>query len=206
MASFERIQKFLQLEERPTVVSATDSASSDLPSVQEMKAAHPPRFGAESKDMVTISALEPAIHVQNAIFGWRADAPVVFVADISIAKGSFTAVTGPIGCGKSTLLKGLLSETAYAQGLIQIFTESRAYCGQTPWIHDGTIRDNIVGKSGFDASWYREVIRSCELDFDLGRMPDGDASQVGSKGLGLSGGQRQRIVSGLFFLICTLGF
>lgn len=138
---------------------------------------------------------ESAIHVQKAAFGWEVDAPpVVSVEDIDFSRASFTMITGPIGCGKSTLLKGLLSETPYVRGSVQVSQGEVAYCGQTPWIHEGSIRDNIVGESEFDASWYNKVISSCDLDFDLSRMPDDDASMVGSRGLSISGGQRQRIV------------
>lgn len=70
-----------------------------------------------------------------------------------------------------------------------------AYCSQTPWIYEGTIRDNIVGCSELDNPWYQSVLRCCDLDEDIGRMPDGDAAAVGSGGSKLSGGQRQRIVS-----------
>jgi ATP-binding cassette subfamily C (CFTR/MRP) protein 1 len=137
----------------------------------------------------------PAIRVKNAAFGWEASTPpIISLRDICFATGSFTAITGPIGCGKSTLLKGLLSETACAEGLVHVSTEDIAYCGQTPWIHNGTIRDNIIGGSKFNPSWYRDVLCCCELDLDLSRISGGDASMVGSRGLRLSGGQRQRIV------------
>jgi ATP-binding cassette subfamily C (CFTR/MRP) protein 1 len=111
--------------------------------------------------------------------------------DISFAPSKFTAITGPIGCGKSTLLRALLVKPLSTQDI----SNDIAYCGQTPWIHDGTIRDNIVGASEIDALWYKEVVHICELEFDLSRMLEGDSTVVGSGGQRLSGGQRQRIVS-----------
>lgn len=188
VGSFDRIEKFLQLDENPELlVSSTHNSEKG------------PEPGAE-QDMGPTSPYKcsqhvPAIHVKSAAFGWEADAPpVVTIGDIDFARGSFTVITGPIGCGKSTLLKGLLLETPYVRGTVQVSTGDVAYCGQTPWTHEGTIRDNIVGESEFDASWYNSVIASCELDFDLRRMTDGDTSMVGSRGLSISGGQRQRIV------------
>lgn len=73
--------------------------------------------------------------------------------------------------------------------------DDMAYCSQTPWIYDGTIRDNIVGHSELDNPWYQSVLRCCDLNEDIGLMPEGDAAEVGSGGSRLSGGQRQRIVS-----------
>ncbi|KAK7966405.1 P-loop containing nucleoside triphosphate hydrolase protein [Apiospora aurea] len=105
--------------------------------------------------------------------------------------GTVTAVTGPIGCGKSTFLRSLLPKES--DSMLPLHAIDISYCGQTPWIHHGTIRDNIVGQSDWDAVRYGEVLRACALSADLKAMPDDDSTIVGSMGLSLSGGQRQRI-------------
>lgn len=181
--SFKRIQNFLQLNEHPqSMAKSHEIAEKALQPCPEQGKGPP----------VAI----PAIHAKSVTFGWETDAPpVVYLANACFEKGSFTAITEPIGCRKSKLLKGLLSETACMEESLQAVTGAVSYCGQTPRIFEGTIRENIIGESDFDALWYKEVICSCELDFDLTRMSGGDASMVGSKGLSISGGQRQRIVS-----------
>ncbi|KAJ5684651.1 ABC transporter integral membrane type 1 [Penicillium maclennaniae] len=44
-----------------------------------------------------------------------------------------------------------------------------------------------------DEKWYNTVIYACCLEEDIRRWPDGDQSEIGSKGLTLSGGQKQRV-------------
>ncbi|KAJ5719576.1 hypothetical protein N7493_007154 [Penicillium malachiteum] len=71
-----------------------------------------------------------------------------------------------------------------------------AFCDDTPWLSNASIRSNIIGENpstGFDPEWYRTVVNACALDIDLMKMPAGDQTLVGSKGSKLSGGQRQRI-------------
>ncbi len=103
-------------------------------------------------------------------------------------------IVGSIGSGKSTLLRGILGETATSNGSVYVKSEEVAFCEQTPWIVNGSIRENIVGESGFDDIWYEKVIRACALEIDIQRMPAQDSTIVGSQGIVLSGGQRQRLV------------
>jgi ATP-binding cassette, subfamily C (CFTR/MRP), member 1 len=180
IGSFDRIQAFLQLVVTP--ISPMPGSSYD---VDEN------RF--HEKDSRPDRSLSAPLLMQNLAPRHR----MIGAQAISFAPQMLIAITGPIGCGKSTVLKGLLSEEAQAACPFPTEDKTIAYCGQTPWIHDGTIRDNIIGQSGFDYLWYQKVIYSCALDVDIGRMPEADSTVVGSKGLRLSGGQKQRIVSGL---------
>lgn len=70
-----------------------------------------------------------------------------------------------------------------------------AYCSQTPWLCNGTIKETIVGQSDYDEAWYKRVVSVCALKTDLESIGGGDASVVGSQGSTLSGGQKQRLVS-----------
>ncbi|CAN8102283.1 unnamed protein product [Discula destructiva] len=150
--------------------------------------------GFEMED--TKGRLPNSIIVTQGSFGWSETGPDV-VKDVNISldgSAQCTILVGPIGCGKSTFLKGLLGETSTIQGRIEVSSPEMAFCDQTAWIINGSIRDNIIAESSkLDAAWYATVCRACALDFDLRQLPAGDATVVGSKGVKLSGGQRQRI-------------
>lgn len=151
--------------------------------------------GIELEEMTCPRSNE--ITVTQASFGWsEAGSSVVKDANISLTgDAQFTILVGPVGCGKSTFLKGLLGETSDTHGRVQVSSLDVAFCDQTAWVINGSIRDNIVAESEFDAAWFATVCRACALDLDLHQMPAGELTIVGSKGVKLSGGQRQRIVS-----------
>ncbi|KAI1751604.1 P-loop containing nucleoside triphosphate hydrolase protein [Xylaria castorea] len=136
------------------------------------------------------------IVLENVSFGWsRSSQNIVSEATVRInpSETGLTILTGPVGCGKSTFLKGILRETPYCTGHVDIFHSRVAFCDQTPWIISGSIRANIVAESQYDELWYQSVMRACALDIDINRLSHGDLTIVGSKGVKLSGGQKQRI-------------
>lgn len=106
----------------------------------------------------------------------------------------FTAIVGPVASGKSTLVASIIGETILKQGSMSPPMSRVAFCPQTPWIIDDTVRCNITGYGDFDQDWYDFTISSCGLLDDIKRFPLGDKFLCGSKGASLSGGQRQRVV------------
>ena len=68
-----------------------------------------------------------------------------------------------------------------------------AYASQESWIFNGTIRDNILCGSTFDADRYHNIIQACALEEDFQLLPSGDLTPVGERGISLSGGQKARI-------------
>lgn len=59
---------------------------------------------------------------------------------LSIPRGSLTAIVGTIGSGKSSLLQGLMGEMRRTDGKVT-FSGSTAMCAQTPWIQNATVRE-----------------------------------------------------------------
>lgn len=135
------------------------------------------------------------LELNDASFSWSDDAePTLHDLSISFRKAAITAIIGSIGSGKSTLLESILGETSLQKGTMSLFHSTVAYCPQTPWIMNDTIRQNITGPESFDEKWYNFVIWACSLEADLQNIPGGDLSIAGSSGITLSGGQKQRIV------------
>ena len=134
--------------------------------------------------------------MESTSFSWPGDAaPVIKRATLEMKGHPLLAiVVGPVGCGKSTFLKGILGETSGFEGHVHLSSFDVAYCDQTPWIMNGSIRENIIADSEVDEAWYHSVLRACALEVDLRNLEDGDDTIVGSKGIKLSGGQRQRLV------------
>lgn len=66
---------------------------------------------------------------------------------------NLTALVGRIGSGKTTFLLSLLNEIRYSTGSLKI-SGSIAYVEQEPYVFEGTVKDNIIFGSHFDASLY----------------------------------------------------
>ncbi|KAI6025620.1 ABC protein [Pisolithus orientalis] len=122
------------------------------------------------------------------------DASVFKVRSITlnIPRGRLVAIVGPIGSGKSSLLQGILGEMRKVSGHVSLGGRV-AYCPQTAWIQNATLRENVLFGKAFDEEKYWRVIElSCLLP-DLQLLPDGDLTEIGEKGVNLSGGQKQRV-------------
>jgi ATP-binding cassette subfamily C (CFTR/MRP) protein 1 len=143
--------------------------------------------------------LPPCLLVKNFSAGWQG--PIVRNIGLDIPFDSLTMLVGPVGCGKSTLLQALLGETSWNEGSTVINSRDVAYCSQTPWLVNGTIRDNVLGPNSYCEDWYQMVIKACGLQVDIADLIDRDFTNVGTKGVALSGGQKQRLVG---FLLSQL--
>lgn len=114
---------------------------------------------------------------------------------LEIPLSKITILAGPVGSRESTLCKALLGEIPSANGSVQFPQPiaSIAFCDQTPWLPNETIRACIVGASDTDEEWYRTVLRTAELRYDLERLTNGDLTLVASNGIALSGSQKVRV-------------
>lgn len=136
---------------------------------------------------------EGPLIVRNATFR-RNRAASFSLQQISIdfSPMGLTVVTGSSGCGKSTLLLSLMGECICEKGTVMRPMDI-AWVGQTPWIQNESIRDNILFFSCLEPERYRKILGICCLEDDLTCFPDGDQTICGEEGSRLSGGQKTRI-------------
>lgn len=111
---------------------------------------------------------------------------------LSIPRGKLVAFVGPVGSGKTSLLQGIIGEMRKTSGSIT-FGGSVAYCPQSAWIQNATVRENVCFGRPFEEERYWKAIHDSCLGPDLEILPNGDMTEVGEKGISLSGGQKQRL-------------
>jgi len=130
--------------------------------------------------------------------------------DLTLDRGSFTVVTGPVGSGKSTLLRAVL-------GLVPLDAGSRrwngdeidepstflvpprvAYLPQVPRLFSESMADTIL--LGVEPSGLDDAVALACMEDDVAEMPEGLDTVVGPKGVRLSGGQIQRTAAARAFV------
>ena len=153
----------------------------------------PDRVPLERLDVVGLSATYPA------------GGGVVDVT-LSIERGEFVVVTGPVGAGKSTLLRAILGLAWQADvtGSVRwngveiadrpsfLVPPNAAFLPQVPQLVSDSLAENIAFGE-IDPVELRRALELAELDQDVATMPDGVDTLIGPRGLRLSGGQRQRL-------------
>ncbi|KAI0117845.1 putative ABC transporter [Nemania sp. FL0031] len=182
LAGFERIQIFLlrphlqaKREIPPPLRSSPDKVSWD-------------------RNLTHLVSPGPAIQVKQLKIG--DGNAIIENISLDLVEGSFNILSGATGSGKSTLLRAILGEVVPTHGSVSLATQKVAYCSQRPWLPNGNIREVIYGQTSLihdHELWYQEVLKLCCLTRDFDSLPDGDQTQIGSRGLNLSGGQKQRV-------------
>ncbi len=186
IACLGRIQQYLLLGELRDTRSIEKDNDAEIDTIIREKPIG--GVGAKSQCAIDLNAVNITLPGKNT----------PLIQNVSIKdqrQGNTTMIYGPVGCGKSTLLKAIIGEIEASSGRIHIGSGQVAYCDQTPWLQNISIRDNIVAQTEWLPHRYNDVLYCCALDEDLKQLPDGDKTIVGSRGSGLSGGQKQRVVS-----------
>ena len=95
--------------------------------------------------------------------------------NVEFPLGKLSVVTGPTGAGKTAMLIGLLGEMDLVEGKtflpkypmdVDVNTGLRnsiAYCAQTPWLQQQSIKDNILFGEQLDEDRYEAVVDACAL-------------------------------------------
>jgi ABC-type multidrug transport system fused ATPase/permease subunit len=107
--------------------------------------------------------------------------------NLQILRGSLTMVIGIVRSGKSSLLKAIIRELACEEGKIINGAREMAYCSQTAWLQNATVRRIVCGPAEL---WYSHVMHASAFDEEVLNLPDRDDTIIGSRGVTLSGGQK----------------
>ncbi|KAF1316447.1 Multidrug resistance protein abc superfamily, partial [Globisporangium splendens] len=138
--------------------------------------------------------LQQKISIRNADFQWLHNAESSNLSDINltIKPGTLTVIVGTVGSGKSSLINAILGEMLQTRGERDVHG-AFAYSSQQPWIQNQTLRENILFGERFDATHYQNVVSACQLVPDFEMLEQGDATEIGERGINLSGGQKARV-------------
>nr|AIN44105.1 multidrug resistance-associated protein 5-like protein [Laodelphax striatellus] len=168
--SLQRIQKLVQIKEQEL-----SDYYSDMPTVE------------------TVS--EGALVIHGGHFHWGTGNFQLSSINLAAIKGQLIGITGRVGSGKSSFLMALLAEMEKTVGFVAVPDAEHGFglVSQTPWLQNGTIRDNILFGKPFDHNRYKKVLHACALNEDLKILPGGDLANVGERGSALSGGQKARV-------------
>ncbi|EQC35361.1 hypothetical protein SDRG_07073 [Saprolegnia diclina VS20] len=157
-----------------------------------------------SSDEIATSSLAiqqgpSTVEMTDAAFSWAApatvsEAPPLTLQNLtfSLTPGSLTIVVGPVGSGKSSLVSAILGEIHQVGGVRHVIGNI-SYVNQEAWIQHATLKKNILFHSDCDDDYYNAVLSACQLEPDLAMLPDGDATEIGERGINLSGGQKARV-------------
>ena len=154
-------------------------------------------------DRVPLRSFE--VHELGVAYGGR---PVLTDVDVTVRRGEFVVVTGPVGAGKSTLLRAVLGLAWQADvtGSVRwngdeiedraafLVPPNAAFLSQVPQLISDSVGDN-VGLGPVDPQQLATALRLAAIGDDIAAMPAGADTLIGPRGLRLSGGQRQRLAT-----------
>jgi ATP-binding cassette subfamily B protein len=147
-----------------------------------------------------------ALEFDAVTFAYATRAPALERFSLRVAAGEHVALVGPSGAGKSTVLALLLRFYDPQAGAVRLDgTDLRdmdpravralmAVVPQEPVIFAASVFDNVrYGQPGASRA---QVEQACEQAFAtefVARLPQGQDTPLGERGVMLSGGQRQRL-------------
>ena len=160
----------------------------------------------DKPDAPELKVTQANITFENVEFGYHDDRHVLKDVNLSIKAGQKVAVVGESGSGKSTLVKLLFRFYDVSSGRITVDGQPiddvqqlslRQHIGIVPQdtvLFNDTIFENVrYGKPTASDEDVRKAIKMAYLAELINKLPEGENTMVGERGLKLSGGEKQRV-------------
>lgn len=157
----------------------------------------------ESDDSAELSA---SVALEDVVFSYEADQPVLRGVSFRVEPGTMTAIVGPSGCGKTTIARLIARFYDVDSGVVSVgdrdvrswdtakLMAQLSLVFQDVYLFDDTLEANVrVGRSDASAAELDEAARLSGVDEIVARLPLGWDTRVGEGGRALSGGERQRV-------------
>ena len=157
----------------------------------------------ESDDSAELSA---SVALEDVVFSYEADQPVLQGVSFRVEPGTMTAIVGPSGCGKTTIARLIARFYDVDSGVVSVgdrdvrswdtakLMAQLSLVFQDVYLFDDTLEANVrVGRPDASAAEIEEAARLSGVDEIVARLPMGWDTPVGEGGRALSGGERQRV-------------
>lgn len=157
----------------------------------------------ESDDSAELSA---SVALEDVVFSYEADQPVLRGVSFRVEPGTMTAIVGPSGCGKTTIARLIARFYDVDSGVVSVgdrdvrrwdpaqLMAQLSLVFQDVYLFDDTLEANVrVGRPDASVAEVEEAARLSGVDEIVARLPMGWGTQVGEGGRALSGGERQRV-------------
>ena len=157
----------------------------------------------ESDDSTELSA---SVALEDVVFSYEADQPVLRGVSFRVEPGTMTAIVGPSGCGKTTIARLIARFYDVDSGVVSVgdrdvrswdtakLMAQLSLVFQDVYLFDDTLEANVrVGRPDASAAEIEEAACLSGVDEIVARLPLGWDTPVGEGGRALSGGERQRV-------------
>jgi len=164
----------------------------------------------ESDDSAELSA---SVALEDVVFSYEADHPVLRGVSFRVEPGTMTAIVGPSGCGKTTIARLIARFYDVDSGVVSVgdrdvrswdtakLMAQLSLVFQDVYLFDDTLEANVrVGRPDASAAEIEEAAHLSGVDEIVARLPLGWDTPVGEGGRALSGGERQRVSIALALL------
>ena len=157
----------------------------------------------ESDDSAELSA---SVALEDVVFSYEADQPVLQGVSFRVEPGTMTAIVGPSGCGKTTIARLIARFYDVDSGVVSVgdrdvrswdtakLMAQLSLVFQDVYLFDDNLEANVrVGRPDASAAEIEEAACLSGVDEIVARLPLGWDTPVGEGGRALSGGERQRV-------------